>query len=160
MKTLLYALVLVGILSQCAEEQTTPAQINGKLNEEFTLKPSQNILLTSESDGVDVNTLKEIKVRIIEVKDELCPKGFQCITAGSAKVILHVSNGQSYSDTLYLCLGDCDYYLPSSPFKGKSDKADFQFGTTSYVAYFKNIESAGKEYNKTVQKVTLLIESK
>jgi hypothetical protein len=158
MKMYLYALVLMGLLSQCAQKNPTPAQLSGKINQEFTLKPYQSIVLAAAADGAVIDTARALEVRIITATDSLCPKGFQCVTAGSAKVTLQVSRGQSSSDTLYLCLGDCDYYVANSPFKG--DTANFQLAGDSYVARFKSVQSSGKDWDKTVQQVTMLIQGR
>lgn len=158
MKTYLYALTLVGLLSRCVEEKAIPAQLTGKIDQEFTVKPYQSILLTSAADGATADTSRAVKVQIIAASDSLCPKGFQCVTAGSAKVTLQVSRGQSASDTLYLCLGDCNLNGANSPFKG--DSAVFQLGGASYAARFKSLQSSGKGWEKTVQQVTMLIESR
>jgi hypothetical protein len=158
MKTYLYALTLAGLLCRCVEEKANPAQLTAEIDQEFTVKPYQSILLTSAADGAIVDPSRAIKVQVIAASDSLCPTGFQCVTAGSAKVTLQVSRGQSSSDTLYLCLGDCDYYLANSPFKG--DSAVFQLDGASYAARFKSLQSSGKGWEKTVQQVTMLIESR
>jgi len=159
MKTVVYALLVIGLFTRCGEE-TSPSVIKGKLNEDFTLRPDQAILLTGATDGDKVDTATAITVKIIEAIDGRCPKASECVTAGSAKVTLKVSKGQTYSDTLYLCLGDCDYYLPSSPFKGGATHT-FLLGADQYVATLKQVESIERGgAPKIVQRVTLLVAAK
>jgi hypothetical protein len=161
MKIYLYAFLLIALLTNCEDGETIPSEISGKINQEFTLKPNQTIQLTGVVNEEKLTDVNAITVQLIEALDGRCPtsKDIQCFVAGSAKVTLKVSQGQSYNNTIYLCLGDCDYYLPNSPYKGNT--VEFSVGANRFVAKLQSVESLEKGFNpKIVQRVVLVVESK
>lgn len=77
---------------------------------------------------------------------------------GSVKVILKVSQGKSYSDTVHLCLGDCT--LRGVPVY-KDAATEFKVGANQYVAILRGVESKNKvSFPNEVQRVSLVVESK
>lgn len=157
MKIYLYATLLIALLTNCEEGETNPSLITGKINQEFTLTPNQTIQLTGAASEEKVTEENSLSVQLIEANDERCPEGAQCFMFGSANVVLKVSQGKSYSDSLSLCLGDCG--RSGAPIY-KNAVTEFIVGANRYRAILKSVESEGKNNSpKVVQRVILAVES-
>ncbi|GEO06833.1 hypothetical protein AAE02nite_44970 [Adhaeribacter aerolatus] len=157
MRLYFYTLLLIALLTNCADGETTPSQIAGKINEEFTLKLNQTIQLTGGATEVQVANENPLLVQMIEAKDGSCPANATCIMSGFATVTLNVSQGKSYSDTIHLCLGDCNLYRGGT----SGDTVEFRVGANQYVAILKSVESKSEaSLRNVVQRVFLAVRNK
>ncbi len=161
MKKLFLALSLLSAFSQCSETDHFPRQIEGNFNEEVSVRPGQTVLFNQPSDGPDSPDPHPLTVRILEATDGRCPKTVQCVRFGEAKVTVKVSQGVSSSETLYLCLGDCDYWSPASPYRNGGLR-EFSSGNGQYVLRLKKVNSLDSwtKENERIRDIILLLEKK
>ena len=156
MKRLIVALALLGTLSQCAQN-VAPSQVQGRLNEAFSLQPDQTAQVGGQTDGSGPGPDGALVVRVLSAKDERCPSWANCVSPGSAQTTVLVSQGASVSDTLQLCLGLCDYTASLK----ETDQVRFSLGADAYVLHLKSIDSREKQGQPAVvERVTLLLEKK
>ncbi|MHC2993101.1 hypothetical protein OB13_16515 [Pontibacter sp. HJ8] len=154
MLKLIYPLLALALLTQCQQEET-PLHTETQ-SESSDLKFGQEVLLQHREQvtlfGGDVP--RRLIVSLEGIQDSRCPANANCVTAGSASIILRASNSQGSNDKIELCIGDCS---PEPPRNTHTVTA--LVGETTYRFTLKEVKPyPGLEIEGEVQKARLVVE--
>lgn len=83
-KSILLALILIGILTACESEQPSPSSMTGSVNTELTLAPGQSVAISGTELTVTFNAV---------ISDERCPSEVECAVSGPVTVSLSIQQG-------------------------------------------------------------------
>jgi len=112
------------------------------------------ILKVGESINYINPTSNHLRLSVIDILNNFCPKGLNCLLAGYAEVKLSINSQNNQNVAFSLFFGD--YHDHPKKLGFKPDTLDFNLNKKAYRAILKSIKT--EENNKELKAEVLLFE--
>jgi hypothetical protein len=154
MLKLIYPLLGLALFTQCQPEETELTTTVAKESNELKFGQEVPVQYLEQVTLAGGDVPRRLIVSVENIQDSRCPENTDCITAGSATVVVRASNSQGTNENIQLCLGDCDSEAPQEVDAVTAEVCDVNYRfTLKDVAPYPGLAQEGE-----VQMARLVVE--